>query len=121
MCKTYIPFSLAGRSLAGNIFENMAASRKVVAVLSRNYLNAMNMFELDIAVHEMYRRNIEEVLVVHINDGLPLQKLPKLLVTTMKRHHVIEWTNDENAKALFQQTLIDHLDVKRVAADLDAE
>ena len=72
-------FSLIlGESLVGNIFENMVASRKVIAVLSQNYLtDKMHMFELDLAIDEMYEKTIEEIIVVHIDRGLPERKIPR--------------------------------------------
>nr|UTM63721.1 Toll-like receptor [Ruditapes philippinarum] len=109
-----------GRSVAGNIFENMIVSRKVIVVLSRNYLQSpMHLFELDLATEQMYGHKLEEIIVVHIEEGLP-DKIPKRISHTMKRNQIVEWSDTPDAKEHFKHTINDKLGRKNIAANYEA-
>ncbi|XP_045191888.2 slit homolog 3 protein-like [Mercenaria mercenaria] len=113
--------SAPGRSVAGNIFENMVISRKVIVILSSNYLQSpMHMFEYDLAAERMYDRKLEEIIVVHIEKGLP-ERIPKRIAHTMRRNKVVEWSDDPDAKEHFKNQINDILGRKAVAADYEAE
>ena len=97
-------------------------SRKVIVVLSKEYLaDSCHMFELDVALKAMYDQHIEEIIVVYIARGLPERKIPKMLANTMRRHQVIEWSEEEDARQLFKRKLIDRLMVNADAANIDAD
>ena len=99
----------SGRSEIENIFENMCKSRKVMVVLSRHYLNAMNLFELDLATRLMYEGTIQKIILIYINNGLPLAKIPKHLVHTMRRNQVLEWADNAEARELVKHKIIELL------------
>ncbi|KAL4238543.1 Toll-like receptor 5 [Mactra antiquata] len=112
----------AGRSLAGNIFENMCISRKVLVILSQHYLKSpIHMFELDLAIDKMYDHELERVVVIHIDNGLPKHKIPKRLIHTMIRHKMIEWTEDEDNKELFKAQINEILASHERAVDFGTE
>lgn len=114
-------FSL-GRSNTGNIFENMKRSRKILLVLSKHYLQSpMHMFEFDLATEMMYEGALEEIIVVHIEQGLPDKKIPKQLVHTMKRNKVVEWSEDPDAQEHFKNRINDILGRKTAANEYEAE
>ena len=69
----------------------------------------------------MYDAVIEEIIVVYIYEGLPRRKIPRELADTMRRHKMIEWADNEDAKQLCKQQLIDRLDVTTDAANIDVD
>lgn len=113
--------AVVGRSLAGNIFENLSCSRKMLVVLSKDYLDAMHMFEFDLATNMMYEGKLEEIVIIHIEKGLPEKKLPKELSHTMKRNKVVEWSEDVNAQEHFRRRINDILGKKTVANEYETE
>ena len=105
-----------------NICDHMMNSRKVIVILSQNYLkDSYHLFELDEAIHAMYDRDIEEIIVVYIDEGLPRRKIPRELADTMRRHEMIEWADEENAKQLCKQQIIARLDATADAANVDVD
>lgn len=100
----------------------MTSSRKVLVILSQHYLQStMHMFEFDLATTMMYDHELEEIIVVHIDNGLPKNKIPKHLVHTMKRNKVVEWTENPDAQEHFTNTINDMLNTIAVAAEKDTE
>lgn len=100
----------------------MDVSKHVIVILSRNYLNAMNLFELDLATQMMYEGKLMTIILIHIQEGLPLKKIPRHLVHTMKRNQVLEWRNNAQAKELVKRKVIELLlNNDEPAADMDAE
>ena len=49
------------------MYEGINASRKVIVVLSRNYLNPTNLFELDLTITALYEKKLEDYVVIHID------------------------------------------------------
>jgi hypothetical protein len=98
----------------------MIVSRKVIVVLSRNYLQSpMHLFELDLATAQMYGHKLEEIIVVHIEEGLP-DKIPKQISHTMKRNQIVEWSDTPDAKEHFKHKINDKLGRKNIAANYEA-
>ncbi|KAH3792755.1 insulin-like growth factor-binding protein complex acid labile subunit isoform X2 [Dreissena polymorpha] len=111
--------SQPGSVAVGQMYEGINASRKVIVVLSRNYLNPTNLFELDLTITALYEKKLEDYVVIHIDKGLPLQKFPKHLANKIRRNEILEWTEDAHAQALMKGKLTDILKNREVAADRD--
>jgi len=101
----------------------MEASKHVIVVLSRNYLdNPLNLFELDIATEIMYEAIITNIILIDIGNGLPRRKIPKHLTNTMKRNKILECSDCEESKELMRTKVKDTLRrAHEPAADKDAE
>ncbi|WAR11558.1 TLR4-like protein [Mya arenaria] len=114
--------SVPGRSTVGQIFEAITASRKVIVVLSKNYLpNAMHLWELDQVHSSMLEREIENFIVIHIDKGLPNAKIPIEITAKMRRNDILEWTEKEDAQALVKARLNEMLAQRDLAAERDTE
>ena len=92
------------------MFEHMTKSRKVIIVLSQNYLNdGMNIFELDQATTLLYQdQELEDIIVLKVGD-VPAYRVPKHLYTQMRTDRFIEWEDDQNAAERFKGKLRDRL------------
>ena len=68
-----------GRALVDNMAESVYSSRKVLAVLSRNYMDSrFCREELDMALHRSKVGHDCSLMVIRI-DGIQKRKLPKAL------------------------------------------
>ena len=68
-----------GRALVDNMAESVYSSRKVLAVMSKNYMDSkFCRGELDMALHRSRGANKGFLLIVRI-DGIKKKKLPRAL------------------------------------------
>jgi len=77
----------------------------------------MNLFELDLVIQLMYERQLEEIILIHIQQGLPADMIPRHIRNKMNRNRVLEWADNDNARGLVKQQLIDCLTDNTLAAD----
>ena len=101
-------FLFSGVSMVANIFEHMSRSRKLIVVLTRNYCNGINEFELDQAVTLCLEGKLEDIIVIKAGD-VPAKRVPVHLYTQMRNEKFIEWEDDENAIDTFKGKLKDRL------------
>ena len=80
----------------------------MIVVLSVNYFNGMNEFELDQAITLLHDHEIEDIIVIKRGD-IPARKVPKHLYRQMRTGMFIEWEDDKNAKETFRGKLIERL------------
>ena len=80
-----------GRALVDNMAESVYSSRKVLAVMSKNYMDSkFCRGELDMALHRSRVGNKGSLLVVRI-DGIKKKKLPKAL----REQTFVDYHNDK--------------------------
>lgn len=100
----------------------MLISRKVIVILSKHYLNSpRHMYEMDLANERMYNHQLEDVIVIHIDNGLPMTKIPKRIAHTLRRNTLIEWNDNDDSKACFKIRINEELERRTVAADIGME
>ena len=108
-------FLVTGTRRVGNMFEHMTKSRKVIIVLSQNYVNdGMNIFELDQATTLLYQdQELEDIIVLKVGD-VPTGRVPEHLYTQMRRDRFIEWEEGQNASERFKEKLRDRLQSRMI-------
>lgn len=103
-----------GFSVIANIFEHMSGSRKVIVVLSQDYIDdGMNIFKLDLATTLYHNQEIDDIIVIKVGN-VPARRIPAHLYTQMRSGRFIEWENDPNSIERFKAKLKDRLRGDRV-------
>ncbi|XP_052078471.1 toll-like receptor 4 [Mytilus californianus] len=98
---------LPGNDIAGNITSAIHNSRKVVIVMSHNYLDSYwCMFEYNMAkVESIYSRNKENILFLVFLEQMSPKDLPMMVLELVQSHSYIEYPNDEFGDTVFWNKL----------------
>ncbi|XP_076117679.1 toll-like receptor 4 [Mytilus galloprovincialis] len=98
---------LPGNDIAANITSAIHNSRKVVIVMSHNYLDSYwCMFEYNMAkVESIYSRNKENILFLVFLEQMTAKDLPMMVLELVQSHSYIEYPNDEFGDAVFWNKL----------------
>ncbi|XP_052078473.1 toll-like receptor 4 [Mytilus californianus] len=98
---------IPGNDIAGNITSAIHNSRKVVIVMSHNYLDSYwCMFEYNMAkVESIYSRNKENILFLVFLEQMSPKDLPMIVLELVQSHSYIEYPNDEFGDTVFWNKL----------------
>ncbi|CAG2226548.1 unnamed protein product [Mytilus edulis] len=98
---------LPGNDIAGNITSAIHNSRKVVIVMSHNYLDSYwCMFEYNMAkVESIYSRNKENILFLVFLEQMSPKDLPMMVLELVQSSSYIEYPNDEFGDTVFWNKL----------------
>ncbi|VDI83979.1 Hypothetical predicted protein [Mytilus galloprovincialis] len=98
---------LPGNDIAGNITSAIHNSRKVVIVMSHNYLDSYwCMFEYNMAkVESIYSRNKENILFLVFLEKMSPKDLPLIVLELVQSSSYIEYPNDEFGDTVFWNKL----------------
>ncbi|VDI51134.1 toll-like receptor 13 [Mytilus galloprovincialis] len=98
---------LPGRDIAENITSAIHDSRKIVVIMSPNYLNSYwCMFEYNMArVESIYSRNKENILFLVFLQQMSPRSLPLLVLELVQSQSYIEYPNDEYGDTVFWEKL----------------
>ena len=80
----------------------------MIVVLTRNYCNGINEFELDQAMALQREGKLDDIIVVKIGD-VPANRVPVHLYTQMRNGTFLEWEDDIDAIDTFKGKLKDRL------------
>ncbi|XP_052076850.1 toll-like receptor 4 [Mytilus californianus] len=94
---------LPGNDIAGNITSAIHNSRKVIIVMSQNYLDSYwCMFEYNMAkVESIYSRNKENILFLVFLEQMSPNYLPMMVLELVQSSSYIEYPNDEFGDTVF--------------------
>ncbi|CAG2244774.1 Toll-like receptor 4 [Mytilus edulis] len=98
---------LPGNDIAANITSAIHNSRKVVIVMSHNYLDSYwCMFEYNMAkVESIYSRNKENILFLVFLEQMAPNVLPMMVLELVQSSSYIEYPNDEFGDTVFWDRL----------------
>ncbi|CAG2244773.1 Toll-like receptor 4 [Mytilus edulis] len=98
---------LPGNEIAGNITSAIHNSRKVVIMMSHNYLDSYwCMFEYNMAkVESIYSRNKENILFLVFLEQMSPKDLPMMVYELIQSSSYIEYPNDEFGDTVFWNKL----------------
>ncbi|XP_071137904.1 toll-like receptor 4 [Mytilus edulis] len=98
---------LPGRDIAENITSAIHDSRKIVVIMSQNYLDSYwCMFEYNMArVESIYSRNKEHILFLVFLQQMSPGSLPLLVLELVQSQSYIEYPNDEYGDTVFWEKL----------------
>lgn len=92
---------LAGNEITNDIINNINNSKKVIFVLSENFVrNEFYKFEIQMAEHWLFKRN--DVLILLKYGYIPANIISKKLRNLINVHGYLEW-NDSQEMAVFWQ------------------
>ena len=80
----------------------------MIVVLTRNYRNAINEFELDQAMALQRKEKLQDIIVIKIGN-VPANRIPVHLYVQMTNGTFLEWEDDINAIDTFKGKLKDRL------------
>ena len=94
-----------GKPIADNIIDFLHQSRKVMLVLSKDFLESQwCRFEVQMAYHMMVQRETDMVLLI-IREKLPINLLNESLLHLIEKRTYIEWPSKVEARAAFWMRL----------------
>ncbi|XP_061197974.1 insulin-like growth factor-binding protein complex acid labile subunit [Saccostrea echinata] len=97
--------SIPGSSMISSISDNIERSKKVIIVLTKEYLSsAKHKFEIDLAVKLKSDGVIDDIIVINV-EGVPFKCIPKSLQRKISREEFLLWENEDNAKKVFKEKL----------------
>lgn len=89
-----------------NIFDNIESSRKLILVLSNNFMeDQWCQFETIIANHQLADGNKDNILLILLND-IDSKHFTIALKTLLKEAESVEWTTNANGNKLFWKRLV---------------
>ena len=102
---------MPGRDICDNIVDSMNASRKILLILSPNFINSdWCNFEVRMArVKLVEERRDSIVLLLYKPLDVPGGKIPKKLTRLLEKKTYAEWTNDAVGQRLFWSKLVQAL------------
>ncbi|KAK3086728.1 hypothetical protein FSP39_022554 [Pinctada imbricata] len=109
-----------GIAIVDNIEKHMRLSRKVIVVLTNDYISKdrHSTFELQLALEMLKDREIEDIIVVMVGR-VAVRRIPKYLKFMIEKRKFLEWEDDENSIRTFKERLQDMLTEKaRELADV---
>lgn len=88
-----------------NIFESIESSRKLILVLSDNFMkDQWCQFETIIANHQLADGNKDKILLILLND-IDSEHFTIALKTLLKEAESVEWTTNANGMKLFRKKI----------------
>ena len=98
-----------GKDISDNIIDSMEASRKIIFVISENFIKSQwCLFELEIAQHNVLCRNKDNIILIILQD-VPVSMMSTTLRLHMCTRMSLKWTEDPNGQKLFWQKLKDSI------------
>nr|XP_034338881.1 toll-like receptor 4 isoform X1 [Crassostrea gigas]XP_034338882.1 toll-like receptor 4 isoform X1 [Crassostrea gigas] len=89
-----------------NIFDNIESSRKLILVLSNNFMkDQWCQFETVIANHQLADGNKDKILLIILND-VDSKHFTIALKTLLKEAESVEWTTNANGIKLFRKKIV---------------
>jgi len=99
-----------GATILTNFVDNVDISRKVIIVLSKNYLKKrLNEFELEYTIMAESEGKIEEFILVLV-EKLRVKDIPKILRRHVMQNKFIQWEDQEDAGDAFKEELTKKLE-----------
>ena len=98
---------LPGVEIAENITSAIHNSRKVIVIMSQNYLDSYwCMFEYNMSrVESIYSRNKENILYLVFLEHISAKDLPLIILELVQSQSYIEYPNDEYGNTVFWDKL----------------
>ena len=98
---------LPGNDIAENITSAIHRSRKVIVIMSQNYIDSYwCMFEYNMArVESIYARNTENILFLVFLEEISAKNLPLIVLELIRSQTFIEYPNDEYGDTVFWEKL----------------
>lgn len=105
---------LAGIDIAENITSAIHNSRKVIVIMTHNYLDSYwCMFEYNMSrVESIYSRNKENILYLVFLEQISAKDLPLIILELVQNQSYIEYPNDEYGNTVFWDKLRDLIATK---------
>jgi hypothetical protein len=102
---------LPGIDISENITSAIHNSRKVIVIMSNNYLDSYwCMFEYNMSrLESIYSRNKENILYLVFLEQLSAKDLPLIILELVQTQSYIEYPNDEYGNTVFWDKLRDAL------------
>ena len=102
---------LPGIDISENITSAIHNSRKVIVIMSHNYLDSYwCMFEYNMSrLESIYSRNKENILYLVFLEQLSAKDLPLIILELVQTQSYIEYPNDEYGNTVFWDKLRDAL------------
>ncbi|XP_033755716.1 uncharacterized protein LOC117338471 [Pecten maximus] len=99
-----------GKLNMGDVVENMTASRKVIIILSNNYISDLRYeYELDYIIMLKAESHIEDYIVV-ASEYLKVKRVPKILHPIMRSERYLQWDDGDDAVQTIKGKVKDFLE-----------
>ena len=91
--KTFI----AGNPIGENIIQAIDSSRKVIFIITENFLNSdWGSYELEMTRMHAFQRDNDNMVIVVIKDGIPMERIPHVLQSMWFKITCVKWPKESS-------------------------
>ncbi|VDI10787.1 Hypothetical predicted protein [Mytilus galloprovincialis] len=88
---------IAGPGIAGNIINAIESSRKVVFIVTLNFLKSTwGSYEMEMTRMHASQKGREDMVIVVVKDEIKISDMPEVLKNMWFKITCIQWPNDDN-------------------------
>ncbi|CAG2228354.1 unnamed protein product [Mytilus edulis] len=88
---------IAGNSIAENVINAIDSSRKVIFIITRNFLKSTwGSYEMEMTRMHAFQKGREDMVIVVVKDEINITDMPEILRRMWSKITCIQWPNDDN-------------------------
>ncbi|XP_071137881.1 toll-like receptor 4 [Mytilus edulis] len=88
---------IAGNSIAENVINAIDSSRKVIFIITRNFLKSTwGSYEMEMTRMHAFQKGREDMVIVVVKDEIKITDMPEILKRMWSKITCIQWPNDDN-------------------------
>ena len=88
---------IAGNSIAENVINAIDSSRKVIFIITPNFLKSTwGSYEMEMTRMHAFQKGREDMVIVVVKDEINITDMPEILRRMWSKITCIQWPNDDN-------------------------
>ncbi|CAC5373754.1 unnamed protein product [Mytilus coruscus] len=88
---------IAGNSIAENVINAIDSSRKVIFILTRNFLKSnWGSYEMEMTRMHAFQKGREDMVIIVVKDQIEVDEMPDVMKEMWFKIICIKWPNDDN-------------------------
>ncbi|VDI09088.1 Hypothetical predicted protein [Mytilus galloprovincialis] len=88
---------IAGESIAGNVINAIDSSRKVIFIITHDFLmSAWGSYEMEMTRMHAFQRGRKDMVIIVVKDKITVSDMPKILKSIWFKTICIQWPNNDN-------------------------
>ncbi|VDI80596.1 Hypothetical predicted protein [Mytilus galloprovincialis] len=88
---------IAGNSITENVINAIDSSRKVIFIITRNFLKSTwGSYEMEMTRMHAFQKGREDMVIVVVKDEIKITDMPEILKRMWSKIACIQWPNDDN-------------------------
>jgi hypothetical protein len=88
---------IAGNPVGENIIQAIDSSRKVIFIITKNFLNSdWGSYELEMTRMHAFQRDSDNMVIVVIKDDIPMERIPHVLQSMWFKITFVKWPKESS-------------------------